>query len=103
MVHFSTVAGGLCAQADKEHKDAHDRKRLKAKGVQNAMAKATKDAAHALMLAAEAESACHRAQQDEVHKERVSSQLSKISVEKETARIKALEEQRGLCQMGPAH
>ena len=53
------------------------------------------------MLAAEAESTCQRAQQDEVC--RVSSQLSKISVEKEAARIKALEEQRGLHQMGPAH
>ena len=57
------------------------------------MAKTTKDSARASMLAAEAESACHRAQQDEVRKERVSSQLSKISAEKEAARIKALEEQ----------
>ena len=91
--------GYSVAQADKELEDAHDRKRHKAKGIQNAMAKATKDTALALML----KSACHRAQQDEVRKERVYSQLSKISVEKETARIKALEEQHGLRQMGPAH
>ena len=37
--------GGSVAQADKEHEDAHDRKRHKAKGIHNAMAKAMKDTA----------------------------------------------------------